>query len=176
MNLLGRVNLLKENEVAGAGAFNPLARLIKYFTSSSGDIELNTNHNGGIDIALNSNLRNKLDSAEPEYDGPFAVKLSEDKKKLHINGGWINRNGDFLSMSGETVDTPPSGKYVCVYTNIVVSSANGARWANPEFRFSSSPSITMYPIAFFTGDKVVNFRVPVAVFVMTATCPVIVNK
>ena len=113
-----------------------------------------------------------LGAGTPEhYDGPFALTYDAEKKKLIVKAGYLSRNGEFLLVAEKELE-PATGS-VCVTTTL---DANGA-WSTPDIVFGS-PGTFFYPVGSCkvegSGDtqnvSVCSYRVPVAIFIVTAIC------
>ena len=172
--LQGRVLLIDES--AGKGhtlvsgeTFNRIARLLKYLSSSS--LSVSVSANGGLRLEISQ--EGTADGGgsggtgtQDDYDGPFALRL--DGSSIRVNSGFISRNGDFRSVSGTTLECR-SGT-VCVSTQL---GANGS-WSSPQIHFAT-PSQWDYPIGQCAQKNghwhVTSYRVPLAVFIATAVCP-----
>lgn len=103
------------------------------------------------------------------YDGPFALSLDENGK-LKCKGGYLNRNGEIVSVSDASGITPSPG-YVCVYTNI-----SGQSWTTPEIKIISSVTTGYYPVGYCQMNNNVpaltQYRVAMAIIMITGNCPV----
>lgn len=110
-------------------------------------------------------------SAE-EYDGPFAVSYNADTGLLNINAGFMSRNGEFLEVTGAEI-APETG-FVCVRSVL----EDAGEWTEPEILVAIPDKYT-YPVGSCAvegeGDarsvSVCSFRVPVAIIIDTAVCP-----
>lgn len=109
-----------------------------------------------------------LGAGTPEvYDGPFALSFDTESGLIRIKEGYISRNGEFLkTLPGEIA---PSEGLVCVSTQL-----SEAGWSEPVF-LVCEPDKYSCPVGLckVTDDtvSVQSFRVPVAVFIDTAVCP-----
>lgn len=106
------------------------------------------------------------------YEGPFALSYDSETKLLKVKAGYLSRNGEFLS-TGEAEITPESG-LVCVQS-ILEESGD---WSEPEILIAEPDKYT-YPVGMChvsgSGEamtvSLTSFRVPVAVLIDTAVCP-----
>lgn len=103
------------------------------------------------------------------YDGPFAITYDAEAKQLNVAAGYINTNGTFAEVAAATL-APATGT-LCVYSEI----AEDGKWSTPEIKFAT-PDKYKYPIGKVkvNGESVVVscFRVPVAIIIDAAECPV----
>ena len=115
-----------------------------------------------------------LGAGTPEnYDGPFAVTYEAETGKVKVKDGYLSRNGDFLTVAGTELE--PETGLVCVYSEL---DSETGEWTEPEIKFGTPDKYT-YPIGNCkvdgSGDarsvSVCPFRVPVAILIDTATCP-----
>ncbi|OQA74623.1 MAG: hypothetical protein BWY31_04751 [Lentisphaerae bacterium ADurb.Bin242] len=113
-----------------------------------------------------------------EYNGPFKVTVSEDWT-LAAAAGFLNRNGDFLTVPENKAITAETG-YLCVCSSIVDKTET---WTKPTIKFAT-PGATAYPVAYIacvkdeTGKiKSVTVTQPLIVAQITQTkdCPVAVT-
>ena len=106
-------------------------------------------------------------STQDMYQGPFAMRYDPDTEVITVAPGYINRNGEWLE-TGELILEPKNG-YVCVYTQLDESGA----WTEPEIQITT-PGIFAYPIGQCIVEEesisVSNFRVPVAIFMVSDVC------
>ena len=110
-------------------------------------------------------------SAE-EYDGPFAVSYNAETGLLNINAGFMSRNGEFLEVAGAEI-APETG-FVCVRSVL----EDAGEWTEPEILVGLPDKYT-YPVGSCSVEgeddtrsiSVCSFRVPVAVIIDTAVCP-----
>ena len=104
-----------------------------------------------------------------EYFGPFKVTLTEDGKRISVSPGFLNRNGQVVSVPEKTIDWKTG--YLCVHSEI-----KGANWTAPEFRIVSAPSASDYPVACLSesgGAKHIDqYHVPMAFIILSKACPV----
>lgn len=106
------------------------------------------------------------------YDGPFAVTYDSSSGWLLVSPGYLSRNGEFVEVAGTELE--PQDGLVCVESIL----GNG-EWSVPEIKFGT-PSRECYPIAKcrVTGEgdsrsvSVCQFRVPVAIIIVAAECPI----
>lgn len=109
-----------------------------------------------------------LGAGTPElYDGPFALTYDPERKVLKVKAGYLSRNGEFVTVPAAEL-TPATG-LVCVESEL----GNGT-WGEPVVSIAI-PSAACYPIGQckVSGESVTvtSFRVPVAILVVTALCP-----
>ena len=110
-------------------------------------------------------------SAE-EYDGPFAVSYDAETGLLNINAGFMSRNGEFLEVAGAEI-APETG-FVCVRSVL----EDAGEWTEPEILVGLPDKYT-YPVGSCAVEgeddarsiSVCSFRVPVAIIIDTAVCP-----
>ena len=110
-------------------------------------------------------------SAADVYDGPFALSYSAETKKVDVKAGFLNRNGEWKTVAAASVD--PETGYVCVVTQL----NDEGEWTDPELAITE-PGLESYPVGYCTvtgsGEEqsvtVSSFRVPVAVFLISAVC------
>lgn len=168
--MLEHVPILPEEQtIPSSHTYNTLARLLKFLDTDTPEaLRVNLNARGGLRLGLNAvpgGIHVEV------YDGPFALKVTKATKVteagLVVNSGWVNRNGEFRSVSG--VRLPLRVGTVCVSTHL----SSGGSWSSPVVDYSS-PGLWSYPIGHvnFSGDwTATSYRVPVAVFLATAVCP-----
>ena len=113
-----------------------------------------------------------LGAGTPEnYDGPFAITYDADRRILQVRAGYLSRNGEFIGVPAAEIE--PETGLVCV-----CSALEDAEWTPPEIKVAS-PDKFSYPIgsckAEGTGENmsvsVCSFRIPVAIIIDTAVCP-----
>ena len=101
------------------------------------------------------------------YDGPFALSIDENGK-LKCKGGYLNRNGEIVSVSDASGITPSTG-YVCVYSNI-----SGNTWTTPEIKIESTVKIGDYPVGYCQMNNNVpaltQYRVAMAIIMIAGDC------
>ena len=106
-------------------------------------------------------------SGETSYNGPFAVDLDDDGT-LKVSSGYLNRNGEFLTIAAATGIAPSSG-ILCLCSTI----EDGA-WTTPSFSIAT-PAADAYPIAGISVDdsdvSIKQYPVSVAVILLTKVCP-----
>lgn len=110
-------------------------------------------------------------SAADVYDGPFALSYNAETKKVDVKAGFLNRNGEWKTVAAASVD--PETGYVCVVTQL----NDEGEWTDPELAITE-PGLESYPVGYCTvtgsGEEqsvtVSSFRVPVAVFLISAVC------
>lgn len=106
-------------------------------------------------------------ATQENYTGPFALSYDAETKKLKVAGGYLNRNGEFAEVPETELD-PATGE-VCVCTDL----DDDGYWSEPEIRITQ-PTRFAYPVGSckVDGESVTlcNFRVPVAVFIVTGEC------
>jgi hypothetical protein len=165
--MLDHVPLLPVEQTIPSGAtYNALARLLKFLDTDTPDqLQINLNAAGGLRLSVAPTLSSS--PASESYDGPFALTVSGGS--LKVNGGYINRNGEFLYCSGASLELHAG--MVCV--NTILSS--GGSWTTPTISYCSA-SQWAYPLGMVsysdTGELVAtSYRVPVAIFIATAVCP-----
>ena len=112
-----------------------------------------------------------------EYNGPFKVTVSEDLT-LSVAAGFLNRNGDFLTVPEIKSITAENG-YLCVCSSIVDKTET---WTKPTVKFAT-PAATAYPVAYVVCEKdnagktksvTVTQPLIVAQITQTKDCPVAV--
>jgi len=125
-------------------------------------------HSNGIDAVIN------LGAGTPEnYDGPFALSYVPETKTVRVLPGYMSCNGTFIEVDGAEI--APADGLVCVHSEL---DGNGA-WTLPEILIGIPDKYT-YPIGRCRVDgdgdamsvTVCSFRVPVAVIIDTAVCPI----
>ncbi len=123
-------------------------------------------------FAFGSQAVINLGAGTPEnYDGPFAMKYDAESGMIKVKPGYLSRNGQFVSV-GEASLEPQDG-LICVESKL----GNG-EWSEPEIKFGT-PSKECYPVGKCkvsgSGDtrsvSLCQFRVPVAILIVTAECP-----
>jgi len=107
---------------------------------------------------------------EPEkYRGPFTAELNEDRTKIKISAGYLNRNG--LVIAVPQADIEWGTGYLCIHSEIKDSD-----WTVPEFKIVSAPSQTYYPVAWLSETngvkRIDQFHVPMAFIIVSKPCPV----
>ncbi len=167
--MLDHIPLLPpEHTIPSGETYNAVARCLKFLDTDTPDaLLINMNPSGGLRLTIAPAL---LSSAASEsYDGPFALKVSGGA--LKVNRGYINRNGEFTSCSGASLGLRTG--MVCVKTSL---SSKGS-WSTPTISYGSAGQWS-YPIGEVSYDAsaggyiATSYRVPVAVFIATAECPV----
>ena len=113
--------------------------------------------------------REEQELTSVEYDGPFAVNLTENM--LRVNPGFASCNGTFIPVSGKTIAARTG--YLCVETELLTDSGI---WKQPVVNYGT-PDKCHFPIAYITAGEdgslsVHSCRCPVAVFIETDVCPV----
>ncbi|MDD3886955.1 MAG: hypothetical protein PHI35_08780 [Victivallaceae bacterium] len=111
-------------------------------------------------------------SAAAGYNGNFKVTLNE-KEKLEISSGFLNRNGEFLPIPSDLSDPPDKSGYLCLCSTI-----EEGKWTKPEFRIAE-PAADAYPIAEITVEEkdgkkniyIRQFPVNVAIILLAKRCP-----
>ena len=90
---------------------------------------------------------------------------------LDVTGGWLNRNGEFVRVSGVT-GIQPRGGYLCVCSTPDVSG----KWSDPEFRIQQQPEPDAYPVAEIEVQNdsfsIVQYPVAVAFILLVKQCPI----
>ena len=107
---------------------------------------------------------------EPEeYCGPFIAELNEDRTKIKISAGYLNRNGLVIAVPQAIIDWGTG--YLCVHSEI-----KDGGWTVPEFKIVSAPSPTYYPVAWLSETngvkRIGQFHVPMAFIIVSKPCPV----
>lgn len=110
-------------------------------------------------------------SAADVYNGPFALSYNAETHKVGVNAGFLNRNGEWMSLPAANV-APETG-YVCIVTHL----DDSGNWTAPEAEIAE-PGNERFPVGYcsVTGSgedqivTVISFRVPVAVFLITGAC------
>lgn len=133
-------------------------------------------YSGSVYAALLVNS-GSADSDLYEYNGPFKVTVSEDLT-LSVAAGFLNRNGDFLTVPEIKSITAETG-YLCACSSIVDKTET---WTKPTVKFAT-PAATAYPVAYVVCDKdnagkiksvTVTQPLIVAQITQTKDCPVAV--
>lgn len=112
-------------------------------------------------------------SSSDNYDGPFAISFNSSTGQIHVNAGFMSRNGEFLPV--ESADLAPQNGYICA-----CSSLNGTSWTAASIRFDT-PGVFCFPIGKCVSSEngrsvtLCQFRVPVAMIIATAVCPLSVD-
>lgn len=166
--MLKDVRLLDTNHVIpSAATYNTLARLLKFIDCDTGNLLFAVNAQGGLRLSVLGGGGIGGSSAET-YDGPYA--LTVDNGQLRVNAGWLNRNGEFRSVGGATL--PLRAGTVCVTTTLDETTGT---WSNPAIAYGT-PGLYSYPIGHVRQSgasySATSYRVPVAIFLATAECPV----
>ena len=113
-----------------------------------------------------------LGAGTPEnYGGPFALSYDAESKVVKVKAGHMSRNGEFIAVGGAEIQ--PETGIVCV-----CSILEDAEWTTPEIKVAQ-PDKYSYPIGECRVDRsggtetvsVVSYRVPVAIIIDTAVCP-----
>ena len=113
-----------------------------------------------------------LGAGTPEnYDGPFALSYDAENEVLKIKSGYMSRNGEFITVAEAEIE--PETGLVCV-----CSTLEEGEWSEPEIKFAE-PDKYSYPVGKCkvegSGENrsvsVCSFRVPVAIIIDTAVCP-----
>ncbi len=107
------------------------------------------------------------------YDGPFALRYDSTSQKLHVNAGYASLNGEWHEVAAADID-PQSG-HVCIYSEI----GEDGLWSAPV-PVIGQPGQFRYPVGKVavagSGDgitvAVTQYRVPVAVILDAAECPI----
>ena len=110
------------------------------------------------------------------YDGPFAFKYDRGIDKIVVKAGFVLLNGHWNTVSEAEVE--PSSGYLCVYSEL---DDNG-QWSEPVLVIGE-PGQFRYPVGKVevngSGEarsvKCNQFRVPVAIIMDVAECPISVN-
>ncbi len=106
-------------------------------------------------------------STQDTYDGPFALSYDTESQKVKVTAGYLNRNGEWMSVSA--TEFSPSAGMVCVCTTL----GSDGSWTTPEVKIST-PGQYAYPIGSVkvSGESVsvCSFRVPVAIFMVSDLC------
>ena len=93
-----------------------------------------------------------------------------DKNKLDITGGWLNRNGEMVWIKPAEGINPKTG-YLCLCTK---PDDKGA-WSTPEFQVTA-PAPEAYPVAEIKIEggsvSIVQYPVAVAVIILVKRCPI----
>lgn len=154
-------------KVSGSGDYaQPTAASPSTFTRGSEGAPVLYSNGGNAVI--------NLGAGTPEnYDGPFALSYDSEKQMLKIRDGYLSRNGELLAVTG--IELSPENGLVCVYSEL---DSETGEWSVPEIKFGTPDKYT-YPIGKCkvegSGDtqsvSVCSFRVPVAILIDTATCP-----
>ena len=105
------------------------------------------------------------------YDGPFAISYDAESGRLRVNAGYLTRNGEFLVVPSAEIE--PETGLVCV-----CSTLEDAEWTEPEIKVAV-PDKYSYPVGSCRTEgegeamsvSVCSFRVPVAILIDTAVCP-----
>lgn len=96
-------------------------------------------------------------SGSDRYDGPFAVTF-EETETLSVSQGFLNRNGDFVTVPKTEGITPKTG-YMCVCSEI--DDTTGI-WSKPEVKFAK-PGANSPPIAYIecvtTAEKITSVTI-----------------
>ena len=102
----------------------------------------------------------------PPYTGTFEVTI--ENGLLNVDEGWLNRNGEWLTIPKVTGVAPETG-WLCVCSTI----ENGD-WTVPELRIET-PSADAFPIAEIEveNDSITVRQLPVAVamIILAKVCP-----
>ena len=110
------------------------------------------------------------------YDGPFAFKYDRENDKIVVKAGFVLLNGQWHTVAESEVE--PSSGYLCVYSEL---DDNG-QWSEPVLEIGE-PGQFRYPVGKVeisgSGEtrsvKCKQFRVPVAIIMDVAECPISVN-
>ena len=110
------------------------------------------------------------------YDGPFAFKYDRENDKIAVNAGYVLLNGQWNTVDAADID-PQSG-YLCVYSEL----DDSGQWSQPVLEIGE-PGQFRYPVGKVevsgSGEnrsvKCKQFRVPVAIIMDVAECPISVN-
>lgn len=106
------------------------------------------------------------------YDGPFALSYDSATGMLKVSAGYISCNGTFGMV--DAAELAPENGLVCVFSELLETG----EWSIPEIRFAE-PDRNNYPVGRCTvggaaespSVSVCSFRVPVAVIIDAAVCP-----
>lgn len=107
------------------------------------------------------------------YNGPFSVTYDSETGKVKIAAGYISTNGIFSAVPSAEID--PQTGILCCYSEI----GEDGVWTKPVIQYAT-PNKYNYPIGSVSvegsGDNasvsVSCYRVPVAVIIDAAECPV----
>ena len=107
-------------------------------------------------------------STREVYDGPFAISYDSETKKLKVAAGYLSRNGEWVNV--EAKDLTPASGFICVNTTL----GNG-EWSKPVLKFAV-PGQFNYPVGkckvLGESVEICCFRVPVAIILVSAVCPI----
>lgn len=110
------------------------------------------------------------------YDGPFAFRYDREQDKIVVNAGYALLNGQWCEVGESEVD--PSTGYLCVYSELDESG----QWSTPVLEIGD-PGQYRYPVGKVEVNgsnearsvKCKQFRVPVAIIMAVAECPISIN-
>lgn len=113
----------------------------------------------------------RLGGDAAHYQGSFAVTQKDGL--LNVSGGFLNRNGDFLTVA-ETKEIEPASGYLCVCSTIEGEDDEEPKWTEVEVKFSS-PAADAYPVAEIVQKnerlEIRQLPVSVAIIMLVKTCP-----
>lgn len=107
------------------------------------------------------------------YDGPFAIRYDGEAKKVRVKAGYSSLNCGWRDVAEAELD--PEDGYLCVHSDL----GDLGEWTEPVVRYAE-PGQYDYPIGRTTvggsadapSVSVVQCRVPVAIIMAAAECPI----
>ena len=133
----------------------------------------------GPGIRIDKRPTGRVISAVPQYSGGtqtgtsglFLVSLN-DKGKLEISGGWVNRNGLVMQWyEGETIE--PAEGILCICSE---PTDKLGKWSDIRARITKTPSVFDSPIAKVTMENgsvsIEQYPVTVAYILTAKRCPI----